>query len=264
MSPHGSAYSEENHRPSYETLKDHSNYDKPHKGQNQYHEEVKYHETPKYHSVPDKTSHHSHSNYESQNSYPQSTHFNKFQSNHFKQYSYKEAPRKYTFEFLKPGEVLNLSESLDSSPRNNEGTRDGRVFESEMEETTTVNDETTTVSDDISFVEDTTTIQNTQFEDEIFSTTRAPFQSTMTTSFPSTTISEQTETASTSSNSGDAMTATRLVEIPPRTHSDIDTRTENEIQTTTEIITSTRNEDFIMTDVRTSNFSYRRNTNAKK
>ena len=160
--------------------------------------------------------------------------------------------RKYTFEFLKPGEVLNLSESLDSSPRNNEGTRDGRVLESEIEGTTADNQDTTTVSDDTSFVEDTTTIQNSQFEDEIFSTTRAPFQSTMTTSFPSTTISEQTETTSTSSNSGDAMTTTRLVEIQPRTQNDIDTTTENEIQTTTEIITSTKNEDFTTTDVTTN------------
>ena len=245
VSSHGSSYPEESHQPTYETSNDYSNH-KQYEHENKYQEEVQYHETPIYYPKPEKSNYDSHNNYKPKNEYSQSSHFDKFQSNHFKQYSYKDAPRKYTFEFLKPGETLNLSDSLDSNPRNNEDARDGRVLEPEEDTTIAEVAETTTVSQARNSVDETTTTTNIQAKDEMISTTTESLLATVTTPDPRTTLSEEQET---STPIEDLMTTTSLVELQPRTQSEVDTTTEDEVKMTTETITSTRREDFTTTDV---------------
>ena len=246
-SSHGPTYSVENHSPTYETTHDYSDY-KPYKQQKEYPEEIRYHESQKYHPTTEKTSHHSQNSYTPHNDYHQSEHFNKFESHHFKQYSFKDAPRKYTFEFLKPGEGLNLS------PRKNEDARDGRVLESDIETTTPENLETTTAREGRNLVEDITSIINrsittaltNQGEDETTITTTEPLQTTTTTSVPSTTTSEEADTTTTSVE--DVMTTTSIVELQPRVQSETETTTETEVNTTTETITSTMTEDVTTTE----------------
>jgi len=176
----------------------------------------------------------------------QSSHFDKFQSNHFKQYSYKDAPRKYTFEFLKPGETLNLSNSLESSPRNNGDARDGRVLEPEDDTTIAEVEETTTLSQANDAVDESTTTTNIQAKDDMISTTTESLLATVTMPDPRTTVSDELET---STPIEDLMTTTSPVELQPRTQSEVDTTTEDEVKITTETITSTRGDNITTTDV---------------
>ena len=248
-------YSIENHSPTYGTTRDYSNY-KPYKQEKEYPEEIRYQESPKYHPTSEKTSHHSQTTYATHDSYPQSAHFNKFQSEHFKQYSFKEAPRKYTFEFLKPGEGLDLS------PRKNEDARDGRVLESDDETTTPENVETTTAREGRNLIEDvkqlidSSLIENNRTEDEMISTTAEPLQTTTMTSFPGTATSEEAETTTTSLE--DVMTTISIIELQPRAQSEFETTTEDEVKTTTEAITSTMTEDVTTTEPSTDVPRYKR------
>ena len=245
VSSHGSSYPEESHQPTNETSNDYSNH-KQYEHEDKYHNEVKYHETPIYYPKPEKSTYDSHTQYKPKNEYSQSSHFDKFQSNHFKQYSYKDAPRKYTFEFLKPGETLNLSDSLESSSRNNGDARDGRVLEPEEDTTIAEVEETTTLSQDRNSVDESTITTDILAKDDMISTTTESLPATVMTPDRRTTVSDELDT---STPIEDLMTTTSPVELQPRTQSEVDTTTEEEVKITTETITSTRREDFTTTDV---------------